>query len=109
MLIGSTVSSLLALLLGQSLALPWTNIIYLAALAYLAIGASVIAFVAYLTLVEKEGAAKAGYATILFPIVALAVSTVMEGYQWSLTSAAGVALATFGAIVVFYTKPPSST
>ena len=105
MLIGSFISASLALLLGESLTLPWQNFTYLAALAYLAIGASVIGFVAYLTLVDKEGAAKAGYATVLFPIVALAVSTVMEDYEWSLLSAVGVALSTFGAVIVFYSRP----
>ena len=104
MLIGATICTVIALLLGESLALP-LNATYLAALAYLAIGASVIAFVAYLTLVAQAGAAQAGYATVLFPIVALAVSTFLEGYEWTLTSVIGVALATVGATIVFYRAP----
>ena len=104
MLIGATICTMVALLLGESMALPM-DITYLATLAYLAIGASVIAFVAYLTLVAQAGAAQAGYATVLFPIVALAVSTVFEGYQWTLTSALGVVLASIGAIIVFYPTP----
>jgi len=83
MLLGATFCGIIALLLGESLAIP-LQATYLAVLAYLAIGASVIAFVAYLTLVANEGAARAGYATVLFPIVALAVSTVMEGFEWTL-------------------------
>jgi len=104
MLIGATICTLVALILGESMAIPM-DATYLGALIYLAIGASVIAFVAYLTLVEREGAAKAGYATVLFPIVALAVSTVFEDYKWSLTSAVGVLLASIGATIVFYRKP----
>jgi len=100
MLIGSVISAIAARVIGESLAISLEPR-YLFSLAYLSIGASVIAFVAYLTLVAREGAAKAGYATVLFPIVALAVSTVMEGYQWSLVSAAGVILATTGAVIVF--------
>jgi len=70
MLIGASICTIIALGLGESMALP-LDATYLSALAYLAIGASVIAFVAYLTLVEQEGAAKAGYlasvgATIVF-------------------------------------------
>lgn len=109
MIIGACVSGLLGLLLGETLALPWQNLTYLAALAYLALGASVIAFVAYLTLVDKQGPAKAGYATALFPIVALAVSTYLEGYQWSLMSATGAVLAILGAIIVFYKKPTANS
>lgn len=100
MLIGAATSAVISLMLGQSLALP-NNLIYLTALVYLAIGASVIGFVAYLTLVAQQGAAKAGYATILFPIIALAVSTAMEGYQWSVSAGIGVGLATLGAVIVF--------
>jgi len=104
MMIGAATSAVIALGLGQSLSVP-TDATYLLALAYLAIGASVIGFVAYLTLVANQGAAKAGYATVLFPIIALAVSTLMEGYQWSLTAAVGVTLATFGAFIVFSPQP----
>ena len=45
---------------------------YVGSLVYLAIGASVLAFARYLTLLRRLGAARAGYATVLFPIVALA-------------------------------------
>lgn len=104
MMAGAAVSAVLAVALGQSLAIP-ADSTYLLALAYLAIGASVVGFVAYLTLVDNQGAAKAGYATVLFPIIALAVSTFFEGYQWSVTAAIGVALATLGALIVFSPSP----
>ena len=42
-----------------------------------------LAFACYLTLLRRLGAARAGYATVLFPIVALAVSTLFEGYVWT--------------------------
>jgi drug/metabolite transporter (DMT)-like permease len=65
---------------------------YLISLFYLAIFGSIIAFGAYLTLLGKIGADKAAYATLLFPIVALALSTVWENYHWTPTAAAGVGL-----------------
>ncbi len=100
MAVGATVCGLLALVRGDSFALP-IDAVYLGALIYLAIGASVIAFVAYLTLVARLGAAHAGYATILFPLVALTVSTFLEGYTWTGTAVFGVALALSGAAIVF--------
>lgn len=100
MLIGAAASAVIASVLGHSLRIPM-NLTYLLALVYLAIGASVIGFVAYLTLVANEGAARAGYATVLFPIIALAISTVMEDYQWSAMAGLGVMLATLGALIVF--------
>ncbi|QFU15781.1 DMT family transporter [Microvirga thermotolerans] len=73
---------------------------YIGALVYLAVGASVLAFAAYLTLLRRLGAARAGYATVLFPIVALAVSTVVEGYVWTPLAAVGVVLALAGNVLV---------
>ena len=73
---------------------------YLGSLLYLAIGASVLAFASYLTLLRRLGAARAGYATVLFPIIALAVSTVLEGYVWTPLAVIGVALALLGNILV---------
>jgi drug/metabolite transporter (DMT)-like permease len=66
---------------------------YLGATLYLALFASVVAFASYLTLLRRIGAARAGYATVLFPIVALAVSTLVEGYRWTLPAILGAALA----------------
>jgi drug/metabolite transporter (DMT)-like permease len=73
---------------------------YLGSLVYLAIGASVFAFASYLTLLRRLGAARAGYATVLFPVIALAASTVLEGYQWTPMALAGVGLALAGNVLV---------
>lgn len=73
---------------------------YVGSLVYLAVGASVLAFMAYLTLLRRLGAARAGYATVLFPIVALTVSTLVEGYQWTALAAVGVVLALIGNVLV---------
>jgi len=43
---------------------------------------TIIAFGCYLKLIGKIGADRAAYATMLFPVVALGISTVYEGYQW---------------------------
>ena len=53
------------------------------------------------TLVNRIGSAKAGYATVLFPIVALTASTMLEGYQWTTLAVIGVALACLGNVVMF--------
>lgn len=75
-------------LLGQQLVVP-TDSHYLAAMVYLALFGSVIAFTAYLTLVGRIGASKASYATVLFPLVALTLSTFYEGFVWQPVSVAG--------------------
>jgi drug/metabolite transporter (DMT)-like permease len=54
---------------------------YLVSLAYLSVFGSVIAFGCYLTLIGRIGADRAAYATLLFPIIALGLSTLFEGYH----------------------------
>lgn len=73
---------------------------YVGSLMYLAVGASVLAFASYLTLLRRLGPARAGYTTVLFPIVALAVSTAVEGYVWTPLAAIGVVFAIIGNVLV---------
>ena len=77
---------------------------YLAALFYLAVFGSVIAFTTYLELVARIGSSRAAYATVLFPMVALVLSTVFEGYRWSALGILGLALCLAGNVVIF--SPP---
>lgn len=74
---------------------------YIGALLYLAIPGSVIAFTAYLTLVGRLGPERAAYCTVLFPIVALNVSAIFEGYRWSAPTLAGLLLVILGNLHVF--------
>ncbi|MCV0426058.1 MAG: DMT family transporter [Roseibium sp.] len=74
---------------GQSFAVEW-SVPYLGSLIYLALIASVVAFASYLTLLGRIGSARAGYATVMFPVVALTLSTIFEGYQWTPLAAAGL-------------------
>lgn len=69
---------------------------YISSLIYLAVFGSVIAFYSYLTLLGKIGADRAAYVTLVFPIVALLLSTFFEEYTWSLFALLGVGLITFG-------------
>ncbi|MBW6234151.1 EamA family transporter, partial [Pseudomonas aeruginosa] len=70
-------------------------------LLYLALFGSVIAFGAYFTLVGRIGASKAAYSTLLFPLVALSISTVYEGYVWHSSAVIGLALILLGNLVMF--------
>lgn len=73
---------------------------YVISLLYLAAFGSVIAFGAYLTLLGKIGAARAGYVGVAVPVVALLLSTVFERYEWTLGAFAGCALCVIGNVLV---------
>lgn len=72
------------------------SVTYLGSLLYLAVFGSVVAFGCYLSLIGNIGADRAAYSTLLFPLVALLISTVWEGYAWSLASLSGVLFIVIG-------------
>jgi drug/metabolite transporter (DMT)-like permease len=69
-------------------------------LIYLAVFGSILAFGSYLTLVGRIGADKAAYTAVLFPVIALGISTIFENYQWSLRAVFGFALVLLGNYIV---------
>lgn len=73
---------------------------YILSLLYLAIFGSVIAFGSYLTLLGRIGLDRAAYVTVLFPIIALLLSTLFEGLQWGATQLVGIVLVLLGNAVV---------
>ena len=66
----------------------------------MAIFGSVIAFGAYLTLLGRIGAHKAGYATVMFPVVALVLSMAFEDLKLDLAIVSGTALVLVGNLLV---------
>ncbi|RKF18427.1 DMT family transporter [Alginatibacterium sediminis] len=74
---------------------------YFASLLYLAIIGSVVGFSLYLSLVGRIGAAKAAYCTVMFPVVALGISSLLEGYQWSPIAILGLISVLLGNLLVF--------
>lgn len=100
MCIGAALLTVLALAMGMSFALP-ADARYLGALLYLAVPGSVIGFTAYLLLVGRMGPERAAYCTVLFPVVALSISTVFEGYRWSAPAFLGLACVLAGNLLAF--------
>jgi len=77
---------------------------YSLSLLYLALFGSVLAFGSYLTLLGRIGPEKAAYTMVLFPLVALGISTLFEGYHWTPSSIAGVALVLLGNVIIIMPK-----
>lgn len=99
MLYGSAFSLLVALAAGKPLAFEPTAR-YVGSLLYLAVLGSVAAFAAYLTLLSRIGAARAGYIGVMVPIAALLISAAFEGFQWHAITLAGIALSLAGNVLV---------
>jgi drug/metabolite transporter (DMT)-like permease len=96
---GAGFTTVFALLNGDAFLFD-TSFAYIGSLLYLAVPGSVIAFWCYLTLLGRIGAERASYAMVLFPVIALGVSTLVEGFRWSPMTFAGVALILAGNVLV---------
>jgi len=108
MLWGVVWLALFGLFQGQDFTPP-TSLAWLAGLVWLAVFASVVAFSTYLTLVGRIGPGRAGYATVVFPVFALFLSALFEGYDWSWLTVMGVGLVAAGNIVMLRsTRQPST-
>jgi drug/metabolite transporter (DMT)-like permease len=103
MLYGSLFSLAVALALGKPLDFEPTPG-YVLSLLYLTILGSIIAFGAYLTLLKRVGAARAGYIGVMVPIVALLVSAAFEGFQWHVLTLLGIAVSVAGNVIVLRGK-----
>ncbi len=106
MVYGAVFMSLIALSLGKEFILVWTPG-YIISLLHLSVLATVVGFATYLTLQVRIGPDKAAYITVLFPLLALTISTFVEDYSWSLEAVIGVSFVLWGNLLVM-TKTGSS-
>jgi drug/metabolite transporter (DMT)-like permease len=73
---------------------------YISSLLYLAVFGSIVAFGSYLKLLGRIGPHKAGYAVVMFPVVALILSVLFEGLDIEIHIVAGVLLVLAGNLVI---------
>jgi drug/metabolite transporter (DMT)-like permease len=69
---------------------------YVLSLLYLSLAGTALAFGLYLALIKRIGASRAAYSSVLFPVVALVVSTLFERYAWSLPAVVGLGVLVAG-------------
>ena len=107
MFYGAVFTASIALANGQAFDFEWT-VAYAGSLLYLTIFGSIIAFGAYLTLLGRIGAHKAGYAMVMFPVVALALSALFEGLEIDAPIIVGTLLVLAGNLFVLDTRARSA-
>jgi drug/metabolite transporter (DMT)-like permease len=99
MLYGTAFMAVFALVRGDAFVVEWSAT-YLGGLLYLSVIGSVFAFGVYFTLLGRIGAARAGYTTVMYPVVALIVSTFAENYHWTVLAVLGLAAVLTGNLLV---------
>lgn len=90
--------------MGGTLTMDW-SMGYVGPMLYLTLFGSVVAFGCYMLLINRIGAEYAAYVTLLMPIIALILSTLFEGYHWTTSAFAGVAMVLAGNLIILTPRP----
>lgn len=98
MIWGALIDAGLAFVMAGPPVMDWRPS-YLGGVAYLALLGSVVTFPLYFHLIRELGAARAAYTGVATPVFAMALSTVFEGYRWTMLAAAGSVLALVGLLL----------
>ncbi len=77
---------------------------YWSGAAWLALAGSVVTFPLYYQIVREIGPGRAAYNAIAVIVVAMLISTFIEGYEWSLLAGAGGLLAVTGMFIALRSK-----
>ncbi len=72
---------------------------YLGGILFLGIVGTVVTFPLYFGIIRQIGAGPAAWSSVLIPVIAMALSTLFEGYVWTWLAAGGGALVIAGLIV----------
>jgi drug/metabolite transporter (DMT)-like permease len=106
MVVGAVASFAFAMLHGAPLVYnPAPS--YTISLLFLALFATVIGFGCFLTLARRIGASRAAYSSVLFPILALALSAAFEDYRPPVEAILGVALILVGNVFALWRRQPA--
>jgi len=106
MLIGAALDAAVALVLsGPPVIEPRPA--YILGVLYLGLFGSAIAFTLYFNVLRVIGPAKAAYASVIVPVIAILLSTLFEGYRWTVLAAAGGVLTLIGLIIALSARRPA--
>jgi drug/metabolite transporter (DMT)-like permease len=103
MLYGSLFTLIVAKFRGAEIIFD-NSISYILSFLYLSIIGSVVAFYLYLKLLDNIGSARAGYIGVIMPIIALIISTIFEGLQWTNNLIIGLPVLIVGCVLILNQK-----
>ena len=98
MLYGTLIDVGIAWLVAGPPQVPTASAVW-AGTAWLAFAGSVVTFPLYWCIVRAIGPGRAAYNSVLVIVIAMIISTFIEGYEWSLLAVAGATLGTAGMII----------
>jgi drug/metabolite transporter (DMT)-like permease len=106
MLIGAALDGLWSLATVGAPVIEW-RWGYWIGIVYLGVAGSAVAFNLYFKLIQQIGPTKAAYTGVAIPVIAMILSTLFEGYRWSLIAAGGTVLVVAGLVVALRARRPN--
>ena len=103
MFYGALLTGIIAIVSGRPFSFDFSAG-YLLSLAYLSVFGSIVAFGAYLTLLGRIGAHKAGYSMVMFPVVAVVISVFFEGLLLTTETIVGIFLVLLGNVLILKSR-----
>ena len=100
---GALAAALWAAVDGTPWRWAWTPA-FVGTLLYLVVFGTIVAFGAYVALIGRVGPARAGYVGVATPVVALVVSSALEGFAWTGETVAGIVLAIAGNVIALWPR-----
>lgn len=104
MALGALMNALFALATVGAPVMDW-NIGYIGGVFYLGVIGSAISFPMYFNIIREVGPSQAAWSGVLIPIIAMAISTLAEGYIWASLSIYGGMLAMLGLTIAVVRRP----
>ena len=104
--VGTLIDGVLAWAIAGPPVVEWRAGYWLG-VVYLALFATVLAFPLYYRVLRVIGPAKAAYSSVIVPVIAMALSTLFEGYRWTPLAGGGAALAAVGLAVALTARRPA--
>ncbi|MEW6255062.1 MAG: DMT family transporter [Pseudomonadota bacterium] len=96
---GLALLAAIAVAKGDTFEVEWTAR-YLGALGYLILFPTLLGYAVYFRLISRIGASRAGYGTVVMPVVALLISSLVEDFHWTAAAALGIGLVLVGNVIV---------
>lgn len=103
MLYGSSLSLLFCLIEAKNFSVHF-DMKFLMAFSYLTLFGTIISFGAYLKLIELVGPAKAGFTSVVSPVIAIGISMYFENLEFSWMMTIGVLFCLLGNVIALFNK-----
>ena len=81
--------------------------LYLGSTVYLGLFGSAMTFPLYFFMLRQIGPARAAYSGVVVPVIAMVLSTLLEGYRWSMPAVIGSLLALGGLVIAMRARKPA--